>query len=459
MNLIQSLMGRRQFLMTAGAASTLGLGSRRLTRVFNPGSQTGVAAASERSGAVDMKGVFSKRYSHLLSPIKIGNVVLKNRMINTLGLPHFFQGPETFPNDQVISHYAGIARNGAAIVTVWEASLTPLNDGTLESRKGIDGDRAHTYMWDAADAGVQNYFNQLTDAIHFYGSKASIAIRISPPEGYGISVAAGRSHGGPPGGPGGAPGSEMSAEKAGGAGGAPGGEQGGGGRPDENAQDTATNIPPITSGGSYGKKEIPVELIQKMIEDYANRAKFYQSLGFDAVNIHMSYNSDILAHSLSTNLNKRTDKYGGIVENRARLPLEMFQAFKRVCGQDFLVVAHISGEGTDDGYTLQDTVQFAKIWEGALDILKFRAKEQGFCHPTGFNMEEDRPMTLRYAQAVKEGGSKMITAPTGGFQDPDLLEEYIASGKTDMVAMSRAWIADPEYGQKAYEGRGEDVVP
>jgi len=445
-------MGRRQFLVTAGAASTLGLASRRIPRVFNPGSQTGIAAASERSGAVDMKGVFSKRYSHLLSPIKIGNVVLKNRMINTLGLPHFFQGPETFPTDQVISHYSGIARNGAAIVTVWEASLTPLNDGTLESRKGIDGDRAHTYMWDAADAGVQNYFNQLTDAIHFYGSKASIAIRISPPEGYGISVAAGGGHG-PRDGPDGMPGGERPDGNTGGEGGALGGG------PDGNAPDTTSNIPPIMGGRASGKEEIPIELIEKMIEDYANRAKFYQSLGFDAVNIHMSYNSDILAHSLSTNLNKRTDKYGGSVENRARLPLEMFQAFKRVCGQDFLVVGHISGEGTGDGYTLQDTVQFAKTWEGSLDILKFRAKEQGFCHPTGFNLEEDKPLTLRYAQAVKEGGSKMITAPTGGFQELDLLEDYIASGKTDMVAMSRAWIADPEYGQKAYEGRGEDVVP
>jgi NADPH-dependent 2,4-dienoyl-CoA reductase/sulfur reductase-like enzyme len=137
----------------------------------------------------------------------------------------------------------------------------------------------------------------------------------------------------------------------------------------------------------------------------------------------------------------------------------MFQAFKKACGQDFLVVGHISGEGTDGGYTLQDTVQFAKIWEGSLDILKFRANEQGLCHPTGFNLEEDKPVTLRYAQTIKESGSKIITAPTGGFQDLDLLEEYIASGKTDMIAMARAWIADPEYGKKAYEGRGEDVVP
>ena len=66
----------------------------------------------------DEKGVTSNRYSHLLSPIKIGNVILKNRMIHSRSLPHFLQGPETFPSEAVISHYAGVARNGAAIVTV-----------------------------------------------------------------------------------------------------------------------------------------------------------------------------------------------------------------------------------------------------------------------------------------------------------------------------------------------------
>ena len=68
-------------------------------------------------------------------------------------------------------------------------------------------------------------------------------------------------------------------------------------------------------------------------------------------------------------------------------------------------------------------------------------------------------MTLRYAEAVKKSGAKIITAPVGGFQDLDLNEEFIASGKTDMIAMARAFICDPEYGKKAYEGRGEDVVP
>jgi NADPH-dependent 2,4-dienoyl-CoA reductase/sulfur reductase-like enzyme len=77
----------------------------------------------------------------------------------------------------------------------------------------------------------------------------------------------------------------------------------------------------------------------------------------------------------------------------------------------------------------------------------------------GQNFKKGRPITLRYAEAVKKSGAKIIVAPVGGYQDLELNEEFIASGKADMIAMARAFIADPEYGRKAREGRGEDVLP
>jgi thioredoxin reductase len=74
-------------------------------------------------------------------------------------------------------------------------------------------------------------------------------------------------------------------------------------------------------------------------------------------------------------------------------------------------------------------------------------------------MEKDKPWTLPFAQAIKEAGLNIITAPNGGFHDPALNESFIAGGKTDMVAMATPLFADPEYVQKAYEGRAEDIVP
>ena len=175
MNLIKSLMGRRQFLIAAGVTSTSALAFKKLAGVVDPVFQTSVARASEESGTADKNTAFSNRYSHLLSPLKIGNVVLKNRMMHTRSLPHFLQGPETFPSEQVISHYAGVARNGAAIVTVKGCKA-------LTNRKELQGDMAHMTKWDIEDPGVQNYYAQVADAIHFYDSKASVGLILPNPK-------------------------------------------------------------------------------------------------------------------------------------------------------------------------------------------------------------------------------------------------------------------------------------
>jgi 2,4-dienoyl-CoA reductase-like NADH-dependent reductase (Old Yellow Enzyme family)/thioredoxin reductase len=406
MNFIKKLIGRRQFLIAAGITSTSALACKNLGGFIDPVLLTGNAMASEGSVTADKKGNYSynNKYSHLLSPLKIGNVILKNRMIHSRSLPHFLQGPELFPSDAVISHYSGVARDGAAIVTV-KGGRTP------RDRKAMHGDSAHMTMWDVEDPGVQNCYSQLADAIHFYDSKASVGLNIIEPSGYQIS-------------------------------------------------DLTMPNPLIT--GMYmisAGKEIPVDLMKKLIDDTAAQAKFYQALGFDMVNIYMSYRSSIFATSLSPAINKRTDEYGGSLENRARFPLELFQAIKKACGQNFLIEAQISGEEEPGGYTTADVVKFAKLWEGSVDILQLRGWDGMAAHPTGFNSEKNKHATLPYAQAIKESGVKVVVAPIGGFRDLDMNEEYIATGKADMIAMARSYICEPEYAKKAYEGRGDDVTP
>jgi 2,4-dienoyl-CoA reductase-like NADH-dependent reductase (Old Yellow Enzyme family)/thioredoxin reductase len=427
MSVIKSLMGRQQFIFAAGMGSALALG--KLGRGVDPIFQTSTARASEKAGNKPMAGI--NKYAHLLSPIKIGNVILKNRMMMTRGLPHFLQGPETFPAESVISHYGGVARNGAAYVTVKG------HEGMCD-RKALFGDHAHMVMWDAEDQGVQNYLAQVAEAIHFYDSKASVGINIAVPEGYSISTYAGDIN--------------RDNESI-----TPGyGMQG---PPGEGQRIPGDNVPLFATMGRLSGKEIPVDLMQQMIEDAAKQAKFYQNLGFDGINIYMSYRAHMLAHALSPLLNNRTDRYGGSPENRARLPLELFQAIKKTCGPDFLVEAQISGEEEAGGYTIDDVIQYAKVWAGSLDILQLRLSSQLLSHPMGWNSQKGTPATLKYAEALKKSGTRIVTAPVGGFQDLAMNEQYIATGKTDMIGMSRAFICDPEYGRKALEGRGEDVVP
>ena len=110
-------------------------------------------------------------------------------------------------------------------------------------------------------------------------------------------------------------------------------------------------------------------------------------------------------------------------------------------------------------YTIEQAVAIAKAYEGSADIMYFKTSGGAHNHASGFVMEKGDPRVIHASQAIKESGAKIITAPNGGFFEPDLNEEYIASGKTDMVAMCRAFICDWEYTEKLNEGRGEDVVP
>ena len=355
----------------------------------------------------------NNRYYHLLSPVKIGNVILKNRMISSNAMPHFLQGPEAHPTNALISYYAGLARNGAAMVTFTER---------VKSRPGefSPPDMARMPFFDISDLSLHNYFSQLADAVHFYNTKLSIALVPMLPWGYGASDRP-----------------EMS--------------------PAEREQSPETkDAPPFSGMGAL--KEAPIEMIRETIEDCAQRCLLYKRCGFDAVTFHSSYRGSSAGQFLSPLCNRRTDAYGGSVENRARFLLELAKRIKELCGRDFIIEAQVTAE-EEGGTTLDDTIAFAHLAQGLIDIFQLRTNQGMTAHPTGYNCKPHMHFTLDYAEAVKKSGAAVLTAPIGGFQDPDELETYIRDGKCDMVAMGRAFICDPEYAKKLYENRGEDVVP
>ena len=346
------------------------------------------------------------KYQHLLSPLKINNVILKNRFMETKSIPHFLQGPEPYPTEPVIAYYANQARNGAAIVTV-KPPVT-LTDRRLKPAN----DMQRMAMYDANDPSVENYFSQLCDAVHLYNCKASISFHGA--EGY--------------------PGATIS-------------------EPTGNERGTKL------SGGISGHA-ITVDEMHEMAARWARMAKHYKDIGFDMCNIYMTYRASILSCALSPATNTRTDEYGGSLENRARFPLEVFKAIKDACGPDFLIEVQLSGEELiPNGITVEDTVGFAKLAEGLVDIIHIRATDGTASHPTGFNSVKDEPITLKVAEAIKKSGAKVVVAPNGGYQDPDLMEKWLAEGKCDMFAMARAFICDDNFYQKVLEGRGEDIIP
>jgi len=384
------------------------------------------------------------KYENLLKPVRIGkNVVLKNRLLSSNGLPHFLQGPENWPNDPIMLYQAQIAKN-AAIVTI--GNWTNLKQ--RESR----GDGAHFPMFNIKDPAVENSLALYCEVIHMYGAKATIAVNAVAPAGYGVCDSeggGGMMMGPPPGGPG-----EEDDDIAPGGGmmGPPMDED----MSEEDKKKMMEEMMAMMGGGK--KKAVTPEIMQDIIKQVVKDCKYWKDIGFDGASFHMAYQGPLCAQFLSPLCNKRTDEYGGSIENRARFPLAICEAVKKELGEDFIIEVLMSGKEAPGGITIEDTVAFAKLAEGKVDILQIRGGDGDEAHPTTFNSTKI-PVTLEVSEAVKKSGAKILTAPIGGLQDPDLAEQWIAEGKMDMMAAARAYIADHDYTKKLTEGRGDDVVP
>ena len=323
-------------------------------------------------------------YPNLLSPFRIGNIILKNRMICPPSQPYHAQAGETWPSDTLIECYASRARGGAAIVTC---------DGNGFGKNWVGGNG-----WDASDPDAQNYMAQMSDAVHFYGARAHGAIMVFPT--------------------------------------------------------TGTGEPDFRTDPST----IPTGRLRELIEQYSDLAKNMADCGFDGTYIHMSYRMVLTGQLLSPISNHRTDEYGGSFENRIRFSLELCRRIKEKCGSGFTIEASVSGcEAEPGGWTLDDTVAFARAAEGLIDILTIRSTEIDSQHPTG--LAKSRTPYLHMAEYVKKAGVKLAVAASAGFFDPDDCEKAITEGKADLLSMARAYISNPDYGRLLYEGRAEDIVP
>lgn len=345
------------------------------------------------------------RYSHILSPLKVGNRVLKNRLLGTKSASRQLQGPEKYPAEATIKYYEHCAKNGAALVCVAMGSY-PDKDGRLPFMS----------LCDMSDWDVHSCYRQIVDRIHAHGSLASASLQDVEPHPVGIC--------------------ELS-----------------------DAEWEA-----IPKRGEYSrnfenKPTISTEGIHALVAEFARQAKEFQRLGFDAVTVYMSYRGGILANALSPVLNRRTDEYGGSFENRVRLPLEVFRAIKQACGDDFIIECQVSATEEKPGYDFEEFLRFAELAQEYVDIFQLRAWEGALNHGNGYNATEHEPYMLRYAEGMKKRGIRSVISPVGVFQDLDDIERFIAEGKCDTVSMARAFICDGEYGEKLLEGRGEDVVP
>ena len=369
-----------------------------------------------------------QNYPNLLKPIVIRGFTLKNRMISANSLPHFLQGPETYPADGIITHYANRAKSGAAIVT-----CMGINDFNKDKHMPMNTDGPHFPDFHLYDPQSQNYLLQLTDAIHYYGSIACMGFFVASNK-YPILVQENPMDEGH---------LEFTQVEC----------------PMEPIFDpTPEDFERYHQAARDAVRKLDVETMEKVAESYAQQCKILKFLGFDMASIHMCYRTQIMTKFLSPLTNDRTDEYGGSPENRARFCLMILKKIREAVGKDFIVEILISGEEDKyGGYTRDDMVEFLKLAAPYVDIAQIRASDADGNHPT--NYEPLEVPTLDTAAYIKSKNTGVLITTVGGWHNPDTCEKALAEGKLDLVSMARAWVSNPDYGKLIYEGRADDIVP
>jgi len=203
-------------------------------------------------------------------------------------------------------------------------------------------------------------------------------------------------------------------------------------------------------------RELTISEIQQIVEEFGEGARRARDAGFDMVEFQagMGY---LINRFLSSYSNKRSDRYGGTVENRMQFLLEIVDSAKKKAGGDCPFICRLSAdEFMEGGNTIEDTKQVVRTLEkagiAAIDV------EAGWHEsPIPLIQQSVRPGAFVYlAEEVKRVVSIPVIA-TVRMNNPVLANESIAKGRADLVGMARALIADPELPQKSKEGRLKDI--
>jgi len=208
-------------------------------------------------------------------------------------------------------------------------------------------------------------------------------------------------------------------------------------------------------------KVLSVEDIDFLVERMARTAKLCQETGADGVEIH-GYGGYLIDQFFSECWNKRTDEYGGSLENRMRFCLRIIEAIRNACGKDFVIgvkytVTHeMDLPGTRK---IPEGVEMAKIFEkSGLDFLHLDTGCYEVWNKQITTVYEEHGCQLHAARAVREA-VKMPIMIHGKLNDPALAEQVLQENLADVILMGHQSLADPHYANKVKQGRLLDVRP
>ncbi|MBP1736895.1 MAG: FAD-dependent oxidoreductase [Oscillospiraceae bacterium] len=347
-----------------------------------------------------------QRYPHIFSPITIGNVVFKNRIWSAPAGAHLLYGREEYPSQAAFAYYSAKAAGGAAVITYSAQNMDfhqPYD--AVHACENILHPESH------------RFFSQFTDMIHFHDAKASLELLAFQYHGY----------------------------------------------------DHNQTLVPYSINGDPGPDGSPtVKLTRAAMESIAKSygavAEAALECGFDMLLIHAGHGL-CLSQFFSPVMNRRDDDFSyKPLENRMRFADLILDAIRAKVGRRLLIEFRISGDelSGDKGYHVEDCIEMLKHIQDRIDIAHvstgtFYNGTENITHPTEFLAHG---CNAQYAAAVKACPDIKIPVLTlGAFQKPELIEETLASGKADMVAMARGLIADAQRVNKFQRGKEDEAIP
>lgn len=350
------------------------------------------------------------KYPLAFKPIQYGPIRLKNRIIN-LPMMNGLSTPDGQITPQMVAHMASRAKSGAGLVII--------GDSEVEHKYGM----THYTPLNLSYPGISAGLTSIADEVHRYGAKVGIEVN----------------HGG------------ISAYDA----------------INESGRRIAPSADPAEPGNHRKSQDAIVmdrALMDEIIAVYADDAERIMKAGFDEILIHCGHGW-LLSQFLNPRFNKRTDEYGGSLENRMKFPLEVIKAVYERVGHKMAVDIRVSTGGVLSPYVDQDFDEMVAFIRAAstyitganvsvMDMLQPETSEymcQSYYLPHKVN-------TI-WAERVKAAGVPVYISCSGSVVTVAEAEEILAAGQADLVGMGRAAIVDNLHFTKAFRGQEDKVRP
>jgi len=201
--------------------------------------------------------------------------------------------------------------------------------------------------------------------------------------------------------------------------------------------------------------------IRTVVNQFAAAAVRAKRAGADGVEVHGGHGY-LLSSFVSPRSNRRTDEYGGSLENRVRFLLEVLRAVRAAVGPDFAMWCKLDSRevGREGGITIDDAKRTACMAQdagaNAITVTAYHDTDHGKLHSASHTPHEPG-VNLPFAAAIK--AAVRIPVIASGRVEPEVGDARIADGSIDFVAMGRKLLADPHLPRKLKEGRPQDVLP